>query len=139
MYKILMIAAVLLIAVSLWLSLDEDAARGLKKEAQLAALDAIGDAATERLGGGDESGATHGSAVELIKRIFFEQLDYHMAFAAIETNMLSMIGANGEFDIAVTAETIGRRNSDVPSTLKLRSQATSATYWIHFPVARVRV
>ena len=38
-------------------------------------------------------------AVELIKRIFFEQLDYHMAFAAIESNMLSMIGANGEFDI----------------------------------------
>ena len=38
-------------------------------------------------------------AVELIKRIFFEQLDYHMAFAAIDTNMLSMVGANGEFDI----------------------------------------
>ena len=38
-------------------------------------------------------------AVELIKRIFFEQLDYHMAFAAIDTNMLSMTGANGEFDI----------------------------------------
>ena len=38
-------------------------------------------------------------AVELIKRIFFEQLDYHMAFAAIDTNMLGLIGANGEFDI----------------------------------------
>ncbi len=38
-------------------------------------------------------------AVELIKRIFFEQLDYHMAFAAIDTNMLGLVGANGEFDI----------------------------------------
>ena len=38
-------------------------------------------------------------AVELIKRIFFEQLDYHMAFATIDTNMLGLIGANGEFDI----------------------------------------
>jgi NAD-reducing hydrogenase large subunit len=38
-------------------------------------------------------------AVELIKRIFFEQLDYHMAFASIDTNMLSIIGADGEFDI----------------------------------------
>jgi NAD-reducing hydrogenase large subunit len=38
-------------------------------------------------------------AVALIKRIFFEQLDYHMAFAKINSNMLSMIGKDGAFDI----------------------------------------
>jgi NAD-reducing hydrogenase large subunit len=38
-------------------------------------------------------------AVSLIKRIFFEQLDYHMAFATIDSNMLGMIGSDGAFDI----------------------------------------
>ena len=38
-------------------------------------------------------------AVALIKRIFFEQLDYHMAFARIDSNMLSLIGSDGAFDI----------------------------------------
>lgn len=38
-------------------------------------------------------------AVELIKRIFFEQLNYHLEFARIESNMLSMIRSDGAFDI----------------------------------------
>ena len=38
-------------------------------------------------------------AVELIKQIFFEQKEYHMAFATIDTNMLSMIAGDGAFDI----------------------------------------
>jgi NAD-reducing hydrogenase large subunit len=38
-------------------------------------------------------------AVALIKRIFFEQFDYHMAFASIDSNMLSLVGADGAFDI----------------------------------------
>ena len=38
-------------------------------------------------------------AVDLIKQIFFAQLDYHMAFASIDSNMLSLIGAEGAFDI----------------------------------------
>jgi len=38
-------------------------------------------------------------AVELIKRIFFEQLNYHLEFARIESNMLSMVGSDGAFDI----------------------------------------
>ncbi len=38
-------------------------------------------------------------AVALIKRIFFEQLDYHMAFASIDSNMLSLVGSDGAFDI----------------------------------------
>ena len=39
------------------------------------------------------------AAVELIKRIFSEQFDYHMAFATIDSNMMSMIGGDGAFDI----------------------------------------
>lgn len=38
------------------------------------------------------------NAVTLIKRIFFEQLDYHLSFAQIDSNMLSMTGNNGSFD-----------------------------------------
>jgi NAD-reducing hydrogenase large subunit len=38
-------------------------------------------------------------AVELIKRIFFEQYEYHMAFATIDSNMLSLVRDDGAFDI----------------------------------------
>ncbi len=38
-------------------------------------------------------------AVELIKEIFFEHRDYHMTFAGIETNMMSLVRDDGAFDI----------------------------------------
>ena len=38
-------------------------------------------------------------AVALIKRIFFEHYDYHMAFASINSNMLSLIRGDGAFEI----------------------------------------
>ena len=38
-------------------------------------------------------------AVELVKKIFFEHYEYHMAFAAIESNMMSLIGKDGAFEI----------------------------------------
>ncbi len=38
-------------------------------------------------------------AVELIKRIFFEHYEYHMAFATIDSNMLSLIRDDGAHDI----------------------------------------
>ena len=38
-------------------------------------------------------------AVELIKRIFFEQYDYNMSFSTIDSNMLSLIRSDGAFDI----------------------------------------
>jgi NAD-reducing hydrogenase large subunit len=38
-------------------------------------------------------------AVALVKRIFSEHLDYHLAFATINSNMLSLIGSDGAFDI----------------------------------------
>ncbi len=38
-------------------------------------------------------------AVELIKKIFFEQFDYHLAFASIETSMMSMVRSDGGFEL----------------------------------------
>lgn len=38
-------------------------------------------------------------AVELIKRIFFEHYDYHMSFATIDSNMLSLVRNDGAFEI----------------------------------------
>jgi NAD-reducing hydrogenase large subunit len=38
-------------------------------------------------------------AVELIKKIFFEHYDYHMAFAGIESNMMSLVRDDGGFEI----------------------------------------
>jgi len=38
-------------------------------------------------------------AVALIQHIFFEQFSYHMAFASIDSNMLSLVAADGAFDI----------------------------------------
>lgn len=39
------------------------------------------------------------AAVGLIRRIFDEHFDYHMEFATISSNMLSMVGDDGAFDI----------------------------------------
>jgi len=38
-------------------------------------------------------------AVDLIKRIFAEHFDYHMAFATIDSSMLSLVGEDGAFEI----------------------------------------
>jgi NAD-reducing hydrogenase large subunit len=38
-------------------------------------------------------------AVELIKKVFYEELDYHMAFARIDTSMMSMVNADGSFEL----------------------------------------
>jgi NAD-reducing hydrogenase large subunit len=38
-------------------------------------------------------------AVALMKRIYFEQLDYHQAFATIDSSMLSVVRADGAFEI----------------------------------------
>ncbi len=37
------------------------------------------------------------SALELIKRIFYEKYDYHMGFARIETSMMSMVNTDGGY------------------------------------------
>jgi alkyl sulfatase BDS1-like metallo-beta-lactamase superfamily hydrolase len=67
--RVVLIAIVLLAALGLWLYLDEDAGTELKREARLRTMEVIGEAATRRLAAsGDESEATHGSAVDLIQR-----------------------------------------------------------------------
>ena len=65
--SLLVVLAVVAVSV-IWLVIDEDAGKGLKKQAELKTLEVIGDAATKRLDFGDEGEGTHGSAVDLIKR-----------------------------------------------------------------------
>lgn len=65
--KVFLIILVLLVIGALWLYLDQGSARKLKQEAEIRTMEVIGEAAAKRLG--ESSGeATHGSAVELIKR-----------------------------------------------------------------------
>jgi alkyl sulfatase BDS1-like metallo-beta-lactamase superfamily hydrolase len=64
---LLVFLAVVAVAV-LWLAVDEDAGKGIRKQAELKTLEVIGDAAVKRLGAGEQGEATHGSAVDLIKR-----------------------------------------------------------------------
>ena len=65
--SLLVVIAVVAVSV-IWLLMDEDAGKGLKRQAELKTLEVIGDAATRRLDFGDEGEGTHGSAVDLIKR-----------------------------------------------------------------------
>jgi alkyl sulfatase BDS1-like metallo-beta-lactamase superfamily hydrolase len=65
--SLLVVLAVVAVSV-IWLLMDEDAGKGLKRQAELKTLEVIGDAATRRLDFGDEGEGTHGSAVDLIKR-----------------------------------------------------------------------
>lgn len=66
--RILLVGLGILALVGLWLVLDEDAGKGLKKQAELKTMEMIGDAATKRLDFGEDGEGTHGSAVDLIKR-----------------------------------------------------------------------
>jgi len=68
--KVLLIIIVVLALGGTWLYLDEDAGKGLKKQAQLRTMEVIGEAAAKRLAeSGTQGGeATHGSAVDLIQR-----------------------------------------------------------------------
>ena len=38
-------------------------------------------------------------ALELIKKIFYEQFDYHLAFGSIESNMMSLVREDGAFEL----------------------------------------
>ena len=38
-------------------------------------------------------------AVELVKKIFFEHYDYHMAFASIDSSMMSVVRGDGAFEL----------------------------------------
>ena len=66
---LLLVLVVFLLGVIAWLVFDEDAGGEIKREAQIRALEKIGDVAAEQMaqssGEGDD---THGSAVDLIDR-----------------------------------------------------------------------
>ena len=104
---VLVIVALIVVA-GLWLVLDEDAGKGLKREAELVALDAIGDAATKRLGGDDDGEATHGSAVELIKRpIEVQQVADNVYIATGVGNVMMVTTDEGNvlFDTGLVLQT----------------------------------
>jgi len=65
----LLLVGAVVAALFTWLWLDEDAGADLKREAQLLALETIGDVAAQRMAaGGSDGEGTHGSAVDLIQR-----------------------------------------------------------------------
>lgn len=67
--KLLLIVLAVVVLAGLWMFLDEDAGKGIKKEAQIRTMEMIGDVAAKRLGGSAAGGEeTLGSAVDLIRR-----------------------------------------------------------------------
>jgi alkyl sulfatase BDS1-like metallo-beta-lactamase superfamily hydrolase len=67
--KLILLGLVAVAAIGVWLMLDEDAGKGLKKEAQLRSMEMIGDVAAKRLASSATEGEeSHGSAVDLIQR-----------------------------------------------------------------------
>jgi alkyl sulfatase BDS1-like metallo-beta-lactamase superfamily hydrolase len=65
--KLLLVLAIIVVA-GLWLLMDDNAGKSLKKQAELKTIEMIGEVATKRLDFGEEGEGTHGSAVDLIKR-----------------------------------------------------------------------
>lgn len=95
-------------ATGAWLYFDEDAGKGMKKKAQLVALDAIGEAATRRIGGDDDGEATHGSAVELIKRPIEVReiaVNVYMATGVGNVMMVTTSEGNVVFDTGLVLQT----------------------------------
>lgn len=66
--KLLLAGMAIMAVVVIWLVLDEDAGKDLKRQAELKTMEVIGEAATKRLDFGEGGEGTHGSAVDLIKR-----------------------------------------------------------------------
>ncbi|WP_084198291.1 MBL fold metallo-hydrolase [Halioglobus japonicus] len=118
--KLILIALGILVAVSAWLLMSDGSA--LRKQAELKALDVIGNAATARLGGDDHGEATHGSAVELIKRpIEVKQLADSVYQATGVGNVMMIVTDEGNvlFDAGLVLQTpkqLGalRQVSDAP-------------------------
>ena len=106
--SLLLVVLAVLIAGGLWLYVDEDAARDVKKKAELVALEAIGDAATRRIGGDSDGEASHGSAVELIKRpIEVQQVAENVYMATGVGNVIMVTTSEGNvlFDTGLVLQT----------------------------------
>lgn len=104
--KVFLILLALLAAGALWLTLDKDAARELKREAEIRSMEVIGEAAAKRLGG-DAGEATHGSAVDLIKRpIEVREVtdSVHYATGVGNTVMITTSAGNVLFDTGLVLQ-----------------------------------
>ncbi|MEH6584323.1 MAG: MBL fold metallo-hydrolase [Halioglobus sp.] len=67
--KILLISLAVIVAIGAYLAIDEDAGKGIKKQAKLKSMEVIGDAAAKHLASSGGDGVeSHGSAVDMIKR-----------------------------------------------------------------------
>lgn len=91
----------------LYLLVNEDAGKELKKQAQLKAIGAIGEAATSRLPDAGDGSGTHGSAVELIKRpIEVRQIaeNVHYATGVGNTMMITTDEGNVIFDTGLVLQ-----------------------------------
>lgn len=103
----LLVFLALLCAGGLWLYLDDSAGSAMKKTAQLAALDVIGDAATRRLSEA-QGEATHGSAVELIKQpIEVKRIAENVFMATGVGNVIMVTTSEGNvlFDTGLVLQT----------------------------------
>jgi alkyl sulfatase BDS1-like metallo-beta-lactamase superfamily hydrolase len=90
--------------VGLWLALTGD----VKKQAELKALDVIGDAAVQRLSVGTDGEGSHGSSVELIKRpIEVRQIadNIHYATGVGNVMMITTDEGNVIFDTGLVIQT----------------------------------
>ena len=105
--KIALIVLAIVAAAGVWLTLDEDVGKGLKKQAELKTMEVIGNVATSRLDFGDDSEATHGSAVDLIKRpVEVRQIadNIHYATGVGNTIMITTAEGNVVFDTGLVLQ-----------------------------------
>jgi alkyl sulfatase BDS1-like metallo-beta-lactamase superfamily hydrolase len=105
--KVVLIIAAVVAAGLLWVFLDEDAGKSLKKKAELKTLEVIGEAATKRLDFGDEGQATHGSAVDLIKRPIEVKViaeNVYLATGVGNTTMIVTAEGNVLFDTGLVIQ-----------------------------------
>jgi alkyl sulfatase BDS1-like metallo-beta-lactamase superfamily hydrolase len=119
--KIFLVLLALIGVAAIWLWLDEDAGKGLKKQAELKTMEIIGDAATSRLDFGDDGEGTHGSAVDLIKRpIEVREIAENVYYATGVANTIMIITEEGNviFDTGLVLQ--------VPKQLKALKAVSDA-------------
>ena len=94
--KIVLLVLAIIVGAVVWLMLDDDAGKGLKKQAELKTLEVIGDVATSRLDFGDDGEGTHGSAVDLIKRpVEVREITNNVYYATGVGNTIMITTADG--------------------------------------------
>jgi alkyl sulfatase BDS1-like metallo-beta-lactamase superfamily hydrolase len=105
--KVFLLVLAVIFSAALWLYLDEDAGKALKKQAELEAIGVIGNAVTKRLGGDDDGEGTHGSAVDLIRRpIEMREIapNVHYATGVANTMMITTDEGNVIFDTGLVLQ-----------------------------------